>query len=122
MYGITGGYFWAYSGSKYHNITGDMFHYLGTEEGQATFVRISGGAEPATFPKANQVSGIDPRVTKALSLFDQQLRRAPNPSVRNPEVELLNLERKTNVSRDDFVFSNWDPTRDYIDEDYSTLR
>jgi multiple sugar transport system substrate-binding protein len=26
-----------------------------------------------------------------------------------------------NVSRDDFVFPNWDPTRDYLDEDYEAL-
>ena len=27
-----------------------------------------------------------------------------------------------NVSRDDFVFPNWDPTRDYANEDYAALR
>lgn len=169
MYGITGGYFWAYAKSKYLDIVGDMFHYLGTEEGQATFVKISGGGEPATFPKANQVTGIDPRITKALALFDRQMHRAPNPSVHNPDVELVNLERKTitpdfgtvvqgiytgqlgdakkamqdlkdradkeldraikaaqakgaKVTRDDWVFPNWDPTKDYAEADYAALK
>jgi len=168
-YGITGGYIWAYAKSKYPEIIGDMFHYLGTEEGQATYVKFSGGGEPATFPKANQVSGIDPRVSKALALFDQQMRREPSPSVRNPDVELVNLERKTitpdfgttvqgiytgqlsdpkramkdlqdraeaeleraikaaqargaKVTRDDWVFPNWDPTKDYTDADYAAVK
>jgi len=94
-YNVTAGYIWAYAKSQHPEIIGDMFHYLGTEEGQATYVKFSGGGEPAAFPKANQVSGIDPRVSKALALFDQQMRLGPSPAVRNPDIELVNLERKT---------------------------
>jgi len=168
-YGATGGYFWAYAKTKYPEIAGDIFHYLGTEEGQATFVRLSGGGERATFPQANKVSGLDPRVQKVNALFDQQLRLEPNPSVRNPDVEKVNLERKTvtpdfgttvqgiftgqlsdakkamqdltdrtekeldraikaaqakgaKVTRDDWVFPNWDPTKDYTQADYAALK
>jgi len=167
-YEPTGGYLWVYAKTKYPEVAGDLLYYLGTEQGQAAYVALSGGGEPAVYPRANQVAGVDPRVRKVNDLFDQQMRLGPSPSVRTPDVEKVNLELKSvtpdfgttvqglytgqlkdpqaalqdlqdrseaeleraikaaqgkgaQVSRDDWKFANWDPTRDYTQADYDAL-
>ena len=167
-YEPTGGYLWVYAKTKYPEIAGDLLYYIGTEQGQAAYVALSGGGEPAIYPQANQVAGVDPRVRKVNDLFDQQMRLGPSPSVRNPDVEKVNLELKSvtpdfgttvqglytgqlkdpkaamkdlqdrseaelqraitaarakgaTVSRDDWKFANWDPTKDYTQADYAAL-
>lgn len=149
-------------------IAGDMFAYLGSVEGQAAWASVVGVADPPHFPEALEVTNLDPLSRQALDLFDQQIRLAPDPRVRNPDVtEILlefqpitpsfgevvqglftgqltdpraamrdlqdrnerELERATEaarakgaeVSRDDFVFPNWDPTRNYTEADYAEL-
>lgn len=168
-YDPTGGYLWVYTKTKHPEVASDLLAYIGTEHGQAAYVALSGGGEPAVFPQANQLPSLDPRVRKVNALFDQQMRLGPSPSVRNPDVEKVNLERKTvtpdfgtvvqgiytgqindakkamqdlkdrsdkeldraikaaqakgaKVSRDDYVFPNWDPTKDYTDADYAALK
>jgi len=168
-YEPTGGYLWLYAKTKYPEVASDLLTYLGTEQGQAAYVALSGGGEPAVFPQANQLPSLDPRIRKVNTLFDQQMRLGPSPSVRNPDVEKVNLERKTvtpdfgsvvqgiytgqisdakkamqdlkdrsdkeldraikaaqakgaKVSRDDYVFPNWDPTKDYTTADYAALK
>jgi len=160
---------WIYAKSKYATIAGDIFHYLGTDEGQTKWATITGGSDPPIFPKANEKAQLDPRARKTLGFFDQQMRLAPSPDVHNPDVALINLELKpltpdfgttvqgiytgqitdtkkamqdlkdrsdkeldraikaaqakgAKVTRDDFVFPNWDPTKDYIDADYAALK
>ena len=123
------------------------------------------GAQPSVFAKANQAAGIDPLARKAAALYDQQMRLAPSPNVRNPAIAEVDAAlkpltpdfgttvqglftgqltdpRKTmadlkdradkeleraiaaaqakgaRVSRDDYVFANWDPTRDFLEADY----
>ncbi len=159
---------WVYAKTRYTAIAGDLLSYLGTEQGQETYVTLSGG-EPAIFPKANQIPTVDPRVRKVNALFEHQMRLGPSPDARNPDVEKVNLEHKTvtpdfgtvvqgiytgqlsdprkamqdlkdradkeldraikaaqakgaKISRDDFVFANWDPTKDYTDADYAALK
>jgi multiple sugar transport system substrate-binding protein len=160
---------WVYAKSKYAAIAGDIFHYLGTDEGQTKWATITGGSDPPIFPKANEKAQLDPRARKTLGFFDQQMRLAPSPNVRNPDVALINLELKpltpdfgttvqgiytgqvadpkkamqdlkdradkeldraikaaqakgAKVTRDDFAFANWDPTKDYTDADYAALK
>jgi multiple sugar transport system substrate-binding protein len=102
-------------------------------------------------------------------LFAQQMRLAPAPEVRNPDVAQVSLELKTlqpnfgqvvqglytgqlkdpkaamrdlqdrseaelqraikaaqakgaKVSRDDWKFANWEPTKDYTNADYAALK
>ena len=93
-YEPTGGYLWVYAKTQYPEVAGDLLSYIGTEQGQAAYVALSGGGEPAVYPRANRVAGVDPRVRKVNDLFDQQMRLGPSPSVRNPEVEKVNLELK----------------------------
>lgn len=160
---------WIYARSKHPEIAADIFHYLGTEEGQTSWATITGGSDPPIFPKANEKAQLDPRARKALEIFDQQMRLLPSADVRNPDVSLVSLEFKplqpdfgvtlqgiytgqisdprkamqdlkdradreldraikavqakgARVTRDDFVFPNWDQTKDYTEADYAALK
>lgn len=158
-----------YAKSRYPEIAGDMFAYLGGVEGQTAFATATNGSDRPMLPQAIAAAELDPRVRKAYGLFDEQLRLAPSPVVRNPEIEAVNLELRSvtpnlgqmlqglfsgqirdpkaamqdlqdrsereldravkaaadkgaKVSRDDYVFPNWDPMRDYTDADYTQVR
>lgn len=69
---------------------------------------------------------VDPRKTQAYDLFGDHVRTTPNPQVWNPEVEQKRAisaaqDKGAQVLRDDWVFPNWDPTRDYTTQDYAAL-
>jgi len=161
-----------YAESEHPEVAGDIFAYLASEDGQTALATITGGFPLALSETARQKAGasggIDPRMTKAYALFEEQVRTAPDPRARNPEVEQVYLELQTltpnfgevvqglftgqledvqaalqdlqdrseaeleraikaaqdkgaEVSRDDWVFPNWDPTQDYTAEDYAAL-
>lgn len=161
-----------YAESEHPEIAGDIFSYLASEDGQIALATIAGGFPLALSETAREKSGatggIDPRMIAAYALFDEQVRTAPDPRARNPDVEQVYLELETltpnfgevvqglftgqlddtqaalqdlqdrseaeleraikaaqdkgaQVSRDDWVFPNWDPTRDYMTEDYAAL-
>ncbi len=163
---------WVYAKSKNPQIAGDIFAYLASEEGQTALATITGGfplaLSPSAREKASAAGGIDPRMSHAYDLFEEQVRTAPDPRVRNPEVEQVYAEMKpltpnfgatvqgiftgqlsdpaaalqdlqdraeteleraikaaqdkgAQVSRDDWVFPNWDPTQSYTEEDYRAL-
>jgi multiple sugar transport system substrate-binding protein len=159
---------WVNADTKYPEIAGDMFHYLGSEEGQRQFATITNGSDRPMLDSAIESAELDDRVRAAYGIFDEQLRVAPSPAVRNPDVELVfraqkrlspNLgeliqgllagqisdvkaamqdlqdrseagldaaiaeakDKGAEVSRDDWVFPNWDPARDYTQEDYDAL-
>ncbi len=163
-----GTFWWLYAESQYKEIAGDMFAYLGTAEGMTAGQIASGGVLPLAYPEANDAASLDPRVRQAFALYEEQMRLAPDPRVRNPDTEQVFLEMKpvqpnfgtvvqgifagqladaaaamqdlqdrsdaeleraikvaqdngAQVSRDDWVFPNWDPTRDYTEEDYTAL-
>jgi multiple sugar transport system substrate-binding protein len=159
---------WVFAESKYPEIAGEIFYYLGSEAGQLAFVSITGGSDPSIYQSANDNAPLDERMRAAYTIFDERMRLGPDVRVRNPEASriYLNLVQPTpsfgetvqgiyagqledpraamqdlkdryeaaldeaiaaaqgegaNVSRDDFVFPNWDPTVDYVEADYAEL-
>ena len=163
------GTFWfCFSKSKNQQVVGDIFSFLGTTAGQSTFQEITGGGSRLTFPEANTVPSLSEQARRAYALYDEQCRLGPEPSVRNGDTALVQLERRAltpnfgqvvqglftgqvrdakaamqdlqdrseaeleralkaaqgkgaKVSRDDWKFANWDPTRDYTEADYKAL-
>ncbi len=160
--------YWLFSKSKLGAVAGDIFHQLGTLPIQTLFATEDGISDPAIFPQALAQAKLDAEQHKAAALFDQQLRLAPSPEVRNPAVStalqemhhltpdigeiiqgiytgqltnakqaLQDLVDRSNkeldraikaaqakgakVTRNDWVFPNWDPTQDYTPADYNTL-
>jgi len=165
-YAPGGGTYWVYAKTQQVGIVGDIMSYSGTEVGQTALINIIGGSQPSVFAKANSAATLESPAKKALALFDQQIKLAPSPEVRNPDLALVNLELKAltpdfgttvqgiftgqlgdakkaladlqdraekeldraikaaqakgaKVSRDDYKFPNWDPTRDFTDADYA---
>jgi multiple sugar transport system substrate-binding protein len=161
-------HYWIYADSQYSTIAGDMFGYIGSLEGQTAYSALTDGSIPPILAEATQTRELDAPTRKALELFDQQMRLAPDPRVRNPEVgnvdqelqrltptfgetiqgiftgqlsdakaALLDLQDRANaeleraieaarangaeVTRDDWVFANWDPEQDYTEEMYQAL-
>ncbi len=164
---------WVYAKSPLKAIAGDMFSYVGSQEGQTAIVVATEGNLRAVFPRSNQLAQesreLDPIAAKALRLFGEQIRIGPYYVIRNPEAAQVNLEFKNikpdfgetvqgiytgqlrdpkaamkdlqdrseqeldraikaaqakgaKVSRDDWKFANWDPTKDYTAEDYAALK
>jgi multiple sugar transport system substrate-binding protein len=169
-YGPGGGNpLYVYAKTKNAPIAGDIFHYLGTAEGQTQWATITGGSDPPNFPQVIEQAQVDPRARKALGIFGQTMHLAPSANVRNPDWSQAELEKKAitpdfgqllqgiytgqvsdpkkamqdlkdrsnqeldralkaaqakgaKVSRDDLVFPNWDPMKDYTDADYAALK
>jgi multiple sugar transport system substrate-binding protein len=164
-YDIGANHQWLYAKSQAPAVAGDIFYYLGTEEGQKEWVTVTNGSDPAAYPQANQQADIDPRTRQCYTLYDQFLHLNPMPVVRNADVTQVLLERKAihpdfgtvvqgiytgqlkdskaalkdvqdrteaeleraikvaqgkgaKVSRDDWKFSDWDPSQDYGQEKY----
>ena len=94
---------WVYAKSPNKAIAGDMFAYTGSEDGQTAIVVATEGNLRALLPKANeraqQSKQLDPHASKALALYEQQIRTGPLPVVRNPDVAQVLLELK-NVTPD----------------------
>lgn len=145
----------------------DVFHYLGTEQGQTDWGNIVGPSDPPIFPAAAAKSQMSDRSKAALAMFEEIVRVGPNPFARNPALaevakvykeptpnlaltvqglftgqtsgvkeQLTALVSATNkalddafaaakaagaeVSRDDLVFANWQPDRDFVASDYQS--
>lgn len=154
--------------AKNPQIAADVFHYLGSEQGQIDWGNVVGPSDPPVFPSAAAKSEMSARSKAALAMFENVIRIGPNPFARNPELaevakvyqeptpnlaqtvqglftgqlqgvkeQLTTLVSATNqaldtafktasdagakVSRDDLVFPNWQPERDYVDADYQAL-
>lgn len=75
-----------WSGSKNGAIAGEIFHYLGTIEGQTEWGNIVGAGDPPIMPEAIEKADMSPRSKQVLNLFNEQIRVGPNPIVRNPEL------------------------------------
>lgn len=160
-----------YAKTKYPEVAGDLFSYIGSVPGQVQMVLQSRGALPPALPEAQkqaESSGgdIDQNFVHAQKLSDQVTRSGPSPVVRNGDIskvepetikpgwsdllggmltgqvkdiygELKKLNDKLNknldtaiadankkgakVSRDDYVFPNWDSSKDYTQADYDAL-
>jgi multiple sugar transport system substrate-binding protein len=164
---------WVFAKTPYKAIAGDLFSYIGTDDGQyALMIATQGNLQsifPAVADRAAKSQKLDPNATKALKLFEDQIRLGPMPEVRNPDASKVQLELRhvqpdrnetvqgiitgqlpdarkalqdledrmnaeldraigaakakgANVSRDGWVFSNWDPTKDYTEADYKALK
>jgi len=168
-YTAGGGNYWVYAKTQQPAIVGDIMSYAGSEAGQIALINIIGGSQPSVFAKANAVATLSPQAKKSLALFDQQIRLAPSPAIRNPDTSLVDLElhavtpdfgatvqgiftgqlsdtkkamqdlkdrsdkeldraikaaqaKGAKVSRDDYKFPTWDPTRDWTDADYAAAK
>lgn len=166
--GPPGGFYWLSATSEHPEVAGDIFAFIGSEEGQQTWQRVGGGALPVIFPSANQVESLDDRLRRGYSIFDETMRIGPDPAVRNPDASLVRQEMRplqpnfgtliqgifteqvddpqaamqdlqdranaeldraieaavakgAQVSRDDWVFPNWDPSTNYTQDDYAAL-
>lgn len=79
-------------------IAGDMLYFLGTPSGQRAWNRLTGAADPAWSPEAmKDILGsdvIDAPNRAALKIFDETVRLAPSPLVRNPDNEKVELALK----------------------------
>jgi len=162
-----------YAKSPNKAIAGDMFSYIGSEEGQTQVVIASEGNLRALFPRANDLAQesrqLDLKASAALKLFQEQIRTGPAPVIRNPDAGQVASELKAlkpdfgevlqglfsgqlkdpkaamkdlqdragaeleraikatvakgaKVSRDDWKFANFDPTKDYTQADYEALK
>jgi multiple sugar transport system substrate-binding protein len=168
---------YAPGGANYHfvsttsdlqQVAGDVLAYWGSVAGQSAFQSIVGGALLAIIPEAQESARMDEASTRAMVLFEEQMRLHPDPRARNPDIGKVYLEYRrlqpnfgetiqgilsgqiadtkaamedlanragheleraitaaqekgAQVSRDDFVFANWDPSVDYTDEQYGEL-
>lgn len=149
-----------FSKTKLGQVIGDVFNYMGTLEGQSAWAHFVGAGDPPAFPDVLKNIKLDPLSQTALELAQKYTRLRPDPSVRNPDVQQVQLAFKTltpsyndvvvglftgqlkdvkqsftdlqeraekeldraigeakgkgaKVSREDFVFADWDPTQDY---------
>jgi multiple sugar transport system substrate-binding protein len=94
-YDIGANHQWLYAKSKAPAVAGEIFYYLGTEEGQKEWVTVTNGSDPAMYPQANQQADIDPRTRRCYSFYDQFLYLSPMPVVRNADVTQALLEQKS---------------------------
>lgn len=154
---------WVYSSkTKLGAVIGDIFSYWASKEGQIQFASFDPAGDPPFDLDAAKDAKMDPLSRKALSIAQKYTAIGPEPSVRNPDVEQVYLNRvpptpgfgdrllavfsgqshdsvkqvlkaskdaaekalddaiakaKTKgakVSREDFVFSDWDPRKPYV--------
>ncbi len=149
-------------------VAGDVFAYLGSEQGQIAWGGIVGIGDPPIFPSALEALDLSPQSETAVQISQEHMVLNPEPLVRNPEIAQVQLELRpitptfaetlqgifagqlsdaraalqdvtdrenaeldraieaargkgAQVSREDWVFPNWDPTRDYTEADYAAL-
>lgn len=163
---------WVYANSPNKAIAGDMFSYIGSQDGQIAIMAATNGNLRSLFPEAARIAQetltLDPIADTALKLFEGQIRLGPMLAVRNPEVVKVNFELKpltpdfgevvqgifsgqlsdpraamqdlqdranaeldraikaaqdkgAQISREDWVFANWDPAQNYTEEMYAAL-
>jgi len=147
--------------TKAPKMVADIISYMCTKAGQAQWASIDGAADPAAFPEAIEEADLSSLDAKAMKINSKYEVLAPEPSVRNPDVEkvyevqkplepdfgdvclglltgqvkggvkkaLNDLQDRANkaldeaiatakkrgadVSRDDWVFKDWDPKKPY---------
>jgi multiple sugar transport system substrate-binding protein len=163
---------WLYAESQVKEVVGDIFHYMGSLDGQTQMMILSQGNLRSVLPEANaaaEASGaLDPVAVGGHKLADQTMRVGPIVAIRNPDAVQVQMESQpvhpdlgeivqgvltgqiddakqalqsyndalnaeldraikaaqdkgAEVSRDDWVFPNWDVTKDYTQADYDAL-
>jgi multiple sugar transport system substrate-binding protein len=90
--------FGVYAGASddHKAVAGDILYYLGTDEGQLAWDRLTGAADPAWSAKALSTTlagdSLDAPNRTALKLFDRTVRLLPSPLVANPDTEKVQQE------------------------------
>lgn len=163
---------WLYAKTKAGDVAGDIFHYMGSVDGQTQMAILSQGnlrsLQPEAMKKAEETGTLDPVALAGTKLADQTMRVGPIVAIRNPDAVQVAIEMKpihpdvgeitqgaltgqigdtkkalqtltdslnkeldraikaaqdngAKVTREDWVFSNWDPTKDYTEDDYKAL-
>lgn len=100
--GAAGNTMWLYKNSQNPQIAADIFHYLGTPEGQVTWGQYVGVGDPPIFPAARAAAKVSERSSQALAMFEKFIKIGPNPLVRNPamgEVAKVYREPTPNLSQ-----------------------
>ncbi len=77
---------WLFSGSQNGAIAGEIFHYLGTVQGQTDWANIVGAGDPPIFAEAIQRAEMSARAKAVLNMFNDQIRVGPNPVVGNGDL------------------------------------
>lgn len=77
---------WLFSGSQNGAIAGEIFHYLGTVQGQTDWANIVGAGDPPIFAEAIQRADMSARAKAVLNMFNDQIRVGPNPVVGNGDL------------------------------------
>ncbi len=77
---------WMFSGSQNGAIVGEIFHYLGTLQGQIDWANIVGPGDPPIFPEAINGANMSQRATRVLNMFNEQIRVGPNPVIGNGDL------------------------------------
>lgn len=85
---------WVYAKSKVPEIAGDIFANFTSIENQRALVALTGGFPPPILLKASELISLGKREQQAYKIFDEQMRIAPSPVVRNPDVARVYLEQK----------------------------
>ena len=75
-----------YAKAKNPTIAADVFHYLGTEDGQVAWGSLDGPADPPIFPSAIAKASMSDRSKAILQMSNDIIRVGPNPLVRNPDL------------------------------------
>lgn len=160
----------AYKDSPLLGVTGELFRYMGSVEGQAMMVKLTNGIFTSEIEEANeQAKGsslVSGHAKEAGEIMSKLRVTQPLPQVGNPDVAKVILEQKAvkpsfadvvegifsgqvkdtakslkdlrdrsdkslddaiaaakkkgaQVSREDWVFPNWDREKDYTLDDYS---
>lgn len=159
--------------SSVKEVAGDIFHYMGTRDGQTNMVILSEGNLPSMISdvtdQAMQSKGVNPQARAAVALIAKMRRALPIVQVRNPATAqvilfekavkpslddvaqgvftgqltdikgaLKDLQDRTEanvdqaikkaqqagaeVSQNDWVFPNWDQSKDYTEQDYKQIK
>lgn len=74
------------SKAKNPQVAADIFHYLGTEQGQTEWGSVVGPSGAPIFPKAAAAAQMSPRSKATLAMLDKLVRLGPNPFARNPQL------------------------------------
>lgn len=93
--GVGGANYWGiYAKSPNPAVAGDLFHYLGTLEGQRAWAATVGSGDPPIITQATEGVMFSPREQRAIEIGQRMTRYGPNPAVRNPEIDAVAFETK----------------------------
>lgn len=82
--------------NPYH--AADVFRILGTPEGQAAWARVASPSNPALFPEANAAADLSEKARAVLALQEAQVKIAPIPYARNPDLATVSRLYKAPVA------------------------